>query len=300
MTLIQRGRESYRRAAERYPRFGALRANRLVFDNGRPLRTNLAFLRHWRRCRRMYVGATPAGGPFSIGQAARELKQTGFTIVRPPDDTTVVRSLTAQVQTLVDEGKVTVTPGIEEWMVQVSYAFERVSGLARLVTPDVVATLEATYGCHFKIYSAEAYRLVPSDSPPDVSSLWHTDNYPPGLLKAMVYLTDCDRDSGALRVHPLPTTRRLLRRGFMNRYDAERYSSILERNWTALEGSAGTVVLWNSNIVHKATSPAAGIRDAVAMKFLPSTEPWSVHLARAGSLVCYERRTQIPDDPGAD
>jgi ectoine hydroxylase-related dioxygenase (phytanoyl-CoA dioxygenase family) len=112
----------------------------------------------------------------------------------------------------------------------------------------------------------------------------------------MIYLTDCRRDSGALRVHPWSSTRQLLRAGFFDRFDTGAYGDRLERGWVALEGRAGAVILWNSNIVHKATPPTERLRDAVAFKFLPSPEPWRAHLARMGERVSREYRSNSADE----
>jgi hypothetical protein len=68
-----------------------------------------------------------------------------------------------------------------------------------------------------------------------------------------------------------------------------------------MEGRAGSIVLWDSNLVQRASPPKGAIRVAVAFKFLPSKEPWDQHLARVGEGVSYERRTSaVPEDPSAD
>jgi hypothetical protein len=67
-----------------------------------------------------------------------------------------------------------------------------------------------------------------------------------------------------------------------------------------VEGPAGTVILWDQNLVHRAVAPATGHRDAVSIKLLPSLEPWRRHLARVGATLSYERRGQYPLEPADD
>ena len=293
-------RAVWRRLVVRYPGARGLLLNRVLFENGLPLRINARYLAYLLRCRWASAATVPKTFPDDVMEAARRLRTDGYVVFEPSIDSRVVASLVDRIRALVDAGESSVTPGVEEWMIGVNDSAATVPRIFELITPRVAATLEAAYRSHFKIYSSEIYRLVPTTEPPEVSGLWHSDNYPPAVLKAMVYLTDCTSESGALRVHPRLQTRRLLRDGFFDRLNAAAYRDRLEQGWVALEGSAGTVVLWSSNIIHRATPPANTCRDAVAFKFLPSREPWQEYLARMGPRLSTERRLQYPVDPSED
>ncbi|MBI3087381.1 MAG: phytanoyl-CoA dioxygenase family protein [Candidatus Omnitrophica bacterium] len=297
--VLQRVKTGYRRLAARYPALDTFRPNRLVFGNIRPMRQNLRYLQYWRECRRVHPGGDGAAAGPVVQEAVRKLRTDGYYIF-PPQDPGLVQTIAQKVERLAAAGQTSVDE-LEPWMIQISHCVRDVPEIFQFLRPEIVATLEAAFRSHFKIYSAEIYRLVPTERSMEASGLWHTDNYPPAVLKAMVYLTDCDQTSGALRIHPWPGTRRLLRSGFFDRYQSERFADRLNRGWVAMEGRAGSVVLWNSNVVHRATPPKGAIRDAAAFKFLPSKEPWDRHLARVGEGVSYERRNRaVPDDPSAD
>ncbi len=299
--VIERAKATYRSVVRRYPAIDALRVNRLVLGNMRPLGINLRYLEYLIRCRRAYRGLNGATVSPTIREAARHLRVHGYYIFSPPADLSTTRMIAHRMEALIQSGRTAVASGLEEWMIQVPQCVKEIPELSQLLRPEIVATLERYFGCYFKIYCFEVYRLVPTHQPPQLSGLWHLDNYPVGMLKVMVYLTDCDDATGALRVHPRPSTRRLIRRGFFDRYRAEPFVEQLNRDHVPLEGPAGAVVLWDPNLVHRGTPPQVGYRDAASFKLVPSMEPWDRHLARMGAQLSDEcRKNAAPDDPSAD
>jgi hypothetical protein len=159
--------------------------SRTLFGNGIWLSTNLVYWWYLKRCQREYArrgGTSPA----SAGRAAStQLRRQGHCVF--PPDPAAASEIASRVAATVAAGHVTVTPGVEEWMVQVSESMSSVPDVLRLQRPDVVAALAAAYRAHFKIFSAEIYRLLPTTAAMQVSGLWHIDNYPPGVLKAKIY-----------------------------------------------------------------------------------------------------------------
>ena len=287
----------YRKVTSKYPAIGAVRVNKFVFGNTLPLPLNVKYWSYLMRCRRTFH---PNTEPSAQAEAmAQQLRKNGFCIFRP-GDAALTASIAQRVAQLAERGGIQGMGGVEDWMIQVPECVKQVPDMFRLLRPEIVDTIATYFGSHFKIYSAEIYRLVPTQQAMEASGLWHTDNYPPGMLKAMIYLTDCTKTNGALRVHPRPVTRRLLRAGFFDRHRAEPFAKRLAANHVPLEASAGSVVLWDSNLIHRGTPPDAGLRDAIAFKFLPSLEPWDRHLERVGEGVTYERRIQFPKDPSED
>lgn len=274
--------------------------SRLLFSNGIRLSTNLKFWRYLSRCQRTYARQNGGTFPSAAVAASRRIRSEGYCVFPPSPDSRTVTNIAVRVARLVEAGHVMITPGVEEWMVHVNDSMANVPEIISLLRPEVVAALEAAYRSHFKIFSTEVYRLLPTTARMQVSGLWHTDNLPPGVLKALIYLTDSDKKTGALRLHPWPKSRRLLRAGFFDRFNAGRFSDALESDWISVDGPAGTVILWDSNIVHRTTPPEFGYRDAVVFKFLPSFEPWKHHAKRMGNLLSYERRRKFPDHPAED
>jgi hypothetical protein len=186
-------------------------------------------------------------------------------------------------------------------MMHLSDSVRNVPEVSRLFTAEVVALLEACFRSRFKIYSTTIYRLIPTGESMQASGLWHSDDFPPGVFKLIVYLTACDRQTGALRLHPRRRSRELHRRGFFSRYVATPYADLLDTGWHAVEGPAGTAVFFDARLVHRATPPVQGLRDVVSFTLLPSMEPWDRHFARVGAGLALEKRGRlIPDDPADD
>lgn len=286
---------------QRFPVLRLVLPQRLVFCNMVPLAMNLRFLAHWRQCRSAFRPDHPGRLSPEVQAAVRRLRIDGFTVFPPPRDLSLTEAVASRVSALVKAGETVVDHTAEDWMVQVRDSMAAVPDAVRLLQPEIASTIEDYYQSHFKIYCAEIYRLTVTDQAPRLSSLWHIDNYPPGMLKVFIYLTDCDRKTGALRLLPRNLSRRLFRQGFFDRHCAERFVEQLERDGFPVEGKAGTVIVWDQNLIHRAKAPEYGFRDAVSIKVLPSREFWGRHAARMGSALSYERRDrQYPKDPAVD
>jgi len=269
-----------------------------VFVNVHPLRLNARFLAHRLACRRAFREPLPSAA--ATRAAAAAYRRDGFVLL-PPSDPQLVQQLAKRCRDLVEMGQVVITKGLEEWMVRVADAIRHAPEIAELIHRPLADVLTLIYRSHFKIHQVTMYRLEPTPEPMQVSGLWHLDNYPPGMINVMIYLTDADRETGALRVHPRPASRRLVHTGFYDRYRAERYVPRLERRWVPLEGPAGTAIIFDPTLVHRTTPPLRGYRDVVLITFLPAREPWHRHYARVGEGVSVERRGRmVPDDPRAD
>ena len=285
------------RVGRRYPTLKSKVPHYWLFCARVPLRITLRYLTYARQCRNAFTPGAPPSATTSA--AAARLRRDGF-VVLPPVDARLVKEIGARVGALVPPPGTAGDDGGESWMIQLPDVMGRVPEAVELLDAETVAVVEAYYRAHFKIFCVEIYRTVPTAEAPRLSSRWHIDNYPPGMLKAFVYLTDCDRTTGALNVHPRRRSRELIRAGFFDRMHAERFAAELDRDPIPVEGPAGTVILWDQNLVHRAVAPVTGHRDAVSIKLLPSIEPWRRHLARMGAALSYERRGQYPLDPADD
>ncbi len=289
----------YRNLRNQYPGLEGLRPDQAIFGNRTPWGKNFRYLRHHAECRRAFRRAGKTLSPEAADFAAH-FRRDGYVIFNPGYEPGLLETIRSKCEELANAGHLRVLPE-EDWFLQFNESMARVPEIAQLINPKVAAVAEACFGSHFKIYTSELYRIVPTSAPPNLSGLWHTDNYPPGIYKIMVYLTECDRTSGALGLHSKESTRRLLRKGFFDRFRAEPFRKELENDGTRIEGPAGTVLFWDSNLIHRANPPLSGRRDVAAFKLLPSREPWSSHLNRVGARVNYESRPeQTPADPSAD
>lgn len=150
-----------------------------------------------------------------------------------------------------------------------------------LLDARLVGTVEAFFKSEAHLLRTEIYRLHPSRKDVGHSWLWHFDNVPAQIVKAMVYLTDCDRYTGALSVVPRPKSLALQDKGFWDRHAAGPFEQELREpnNHVVAEGDGGTVVLFSAHYcIHKATAPKQGVRDVVVFTFQPSFRPLPARL----------------------
>lgn len=174
----------------------------------------------------------------------------------------------------------------------------RIPEIAQLLTPEISSIVEAHYGTHFEVKHVRGWRNVPVSAEyqkQDVySNLWHNDHDPVFMLRLFVYLTDgVTRETGSLRFHPIPVTRRIMRRGYLRRRavlpPARR---ILEDESRIMyfEGDSGASCLLNPQMcLHRAGVPKDGsYRDMVQFTLAPSDTPLPVDWA-----------ARLPDDPDA-
>ncbi len=290
----------YHRLRNRYPALRMLRVDQAWFGNIVPLKTNLDYLRYQKQCRKQYSAPVLNGFSSKVREATDHFRKQGYVLLHPDYDPLLLKTILDRCEEMSKNGLTKVAEG-EEWFINFNESMKNVPEIARLINDEVTAVVEACFESNFKIYSSEIYRIVPTSKPPSISGLWHTDNYPPGVYKIMVYLTPCNKKTGALGLHPRASTRRLLRAGFFDRFNAGRFQERLNQDGIQIEGPAGTVLFWNSNLIHRANPPLDGFRDVVAFKLLPSWEPWDEHFVRARDRVSYEQRNrQVPIDPSVD
>lgn len=207
--------------------------------------------------------------------AVDSLKHNGYCVLAPQVNGEIIGRISGKVADLIKRPEKTFTPGgLGSLATTLKEAFGDVPEIVDLLTPNLVRLVEQYFGSYMKIYYATIYRSHPTDQVPRVSWLWHSDIVPSQILKIMVYLTDTKKDNGALRVIPWERTVLLKRRGFRDRNEADGFLSELEEGHSAIEGKAGTVVIFNPNVIHKATIPLEGYRDVVVFMVLPSPQPW--------------------------
>ena len=175
------------------------------------------------------------------------------------------------------------------------------TGLVRLIDgyeqlPEVVdhiaghleQILLAYYRSHFKIFAVTIYRIVPDESAPRSSFLWHFDNAPDQQLKLMVYLDDVVDETGAFRFKSREVSERARSLGFWHRdqYDLARPVFEDEASTRIVEGGPGTSVIFQpGRVVHKATAPVRDHRDVAVIVINPSLIHWREHLARNRHLL---------------
>jgi ectoine hydroxylase-related dioxygenase (phytanoyl-CoA dioxygenase family) len=139
------------------------------------------------------------------------------------------------------------------------------------LNPLISAILKAYYRSNFYFREVDCYRsqAVSSELEYKGSFAWHRDNYPPGSLKVMLYLTDVAEENGPL-TYALGS-----HKGFAP--ELGKYGDRIPREEVEgkLEvfpciGKKGTVILFNNNGIHRAANPVRGYREVVNSLILPS------------------------------
>jgi hypothetical protein len=140
-----------------------------------------------------------------------------------------------------------------------------------LLDPLVRPILKAFYRSHYYYRDVECYRTQPPALKDEFegSFAWHRDNYPPGCLKVIVYMTDVlEPENGPLVYAPgshagfKPELG-----GYGPRIPREEVEGKLELR--PCLGAKGSVVIFDNNGVHRASRPAAGTREVLNTTVFP-------------------------------
>ena len=167
----------------------------------------------------------------------------------------------------------------------------------------VAGVLEAYYRSHFQPYWS---RILHYESgyvhPPSSSFGYHIDDNPKQLLKVFFYLNDTRESNAAFRAFDYSASRKLLKKGFISSSEALREKSqalvtdaFVKENLRILEGDAGTILIVDNNLVHKATVPQEGYRDALVVEVYPAERPFTEESIRRA--LGAEIKTDYPLDP---
>jgi hypothetical protein len=143
--------------------------------------------------------------------------------------------------------------------------FDVYEHLAPLVSP----ILKAYYRSNFYFREVDCYRSQPVSTGYVGSFAWHRDNYPPGSLKVMLYLTDVAEEDGPL-TYALGS-----HAGFepeLGKYGDRIPREEVEGRLKVFPclGKRGTIILFDNNGVHRAANPSRGYREVVNSLILPS------------------------------
>lgn len=139
----------------------------------------------------------------------------------------------------------------------------------RYLDPLLAQVLRAYYRSNYYYRDFFCYRSQPVAKSFQGSYGWHRDNYPPGCLKVMVYLTDVTNEAAGPFVYARKTHAafnpelgnygpRLPREEVEGRYQL-----------TPCLGPRGTVILFDNNGVHRASQPTEGHREVLNATILP-------------------------------
>lgn len=153
-----------------------------------------------------------------------------------------------------------------------------VEGLPDLCEPLLNELERTVYRSHVIVDKVYIYRSPPSRQVPAASWLWHFDNHPREMLKVMVYLTDVGPDSAPFEYLVDANGRPRLGAPLAplhgdSRVPPREIDRCLAAGWSreVVTGPAGTVLVFDDNVVHRGTLARAGHRDVVVFQVRPVT-----------------------------
>lgn len=175
------------------------------------------------------------------------------------------------------------------------------------VLKEISFVVEGYYKSYFKPYFINIERNRPGSIALDTSFGWHIDDNPKQIMKIFLYLNDVYEVNGAFRALNYRDTQDLLAQGFMSNDAQTRLTwqpmvnDFVTHRTDALkvfEGAAGTVLMFDNNLIHKATAPKLGERLLIQIEVYPSAREFN--LADVEMAMGRELIVDFPKNPYAD
>jgi len=152
-----------------------------------------------------------------------------------------------------------------------------IAGLRELSDPLLEELERTVYGSHLLVDKVYIYRSAVSRQAPEKSWIWHFDNHPLEMLKVMVYLTEVRKDTAPFEYLCNAQGQPKLGSPLAplhgdSRVPAAQIDRGLAAGWRRelVTGPAGTVVVFDDNVVHRGTLAVAGHRDVVVFQVRPA------------------------------
>ena len=161
-----------------------------------------------------------------------------------------------------------------------------IEGLHDLCEPLLQQLERTVYGSYAIVDKLYVYRSPVSRQVPSASWLWHFDNHPREVLKVMVYLTDVDEGTAPfeylreqLSGRPLPGSPLVPRFGHSRVADDE-IERCVASGWErrVVTGPRGTILVFDDNIVHRATLARRAHRDVIVFQVRPADFKATPHI----------------------
>jgi hypothetical protein len=250
---------------------------RMVYGNDAWASNNRGHRRSLRELRGRRAESVPA----EARRQADQIDTLGYALMKANAAPEVTRAVRAGYDDIIDDPRHTVDMGrrIRHVVRYVKDPLRHVAPIRDLLTPAAVEVLDAFYAGSWAIEHVRMWRIA--HVPPAEQGLhhygnqWHCDQHPTSTLKLFVQISDdVTAESGAFRFHDVPTTRRIMRTGFIDNGRAAWPARRLmddPRRAHYFDGPAGSSAFCNTTrCLHRAGIPPEGTtRGMVQFTFVP-------------------------------
>ena len=244
----------------------------LTLGNSLSWKINLIWKLHhiWCWFKSFFGGTLIRSSDAAVGFCATEIHKKGFTKI---NTLAQVDTLSAWVE---DYFKTNPT---QKGVGFVSYeeAEKMAPELYKILGPNtpISRVVRQYYGSHYQVYWVHCTRYEPGVVDNDAFT-WHADDNPRQILKIFIYLNDTRDENAAFRCFNYSTSRKLFRRGFLSftppwRAFSQQFvtDEMVKNELNVFEGPMGTMLVFDNNLVHRATPPREGYRNMVTIEIMP-------------------------------
>jgi hypothetical protein len=226
------------------------------------------------------VALVPAGV-----EMAADLVRLGYAVQDPGYREGLIEEIRTGYERVIEDASATVDMGgrIREVVRYVVDPMGHVPAVRELLTPLVLQTLDAYYGGRWRVQHVRMWRIghLTEEQRPfhHYGNLWHNDQHPTSTLKFFVQISDSvSGNGGAFRLHSIPSTRRIMRSGYLGQGWAKGPAKALlddPRRVVLFDAPAGFGAFCNTTLcLHRAGIPPEGTtRGMVQFTFGPADGP---------------------------
>ena len=193
-------------------------SSRLLWGNDAWAENNLGQQRLLRRHREDPAVQLDRAGT----ELAGAVERLGYAVHDPGYRAGLIDEVAQGYAHVIDDPSATVDMGgrIKEVVRYVIDPMAQVPAIRELLAPAVLSALDAYYGGRWQVHHVRMWRIghltEEQRTVHHYGNLWHCDQHPTSTLKYFVQLSDgVTAEGGAFRLHSIPTTRRIMRSGYL-------------------------------------------------------------------------------------
>ena len=214
----------------------------------------------------------PAGYPELVSRVAADVDRrfavSANCLFMPKVDRSALPERTADVPAIRSQDVISL-------QLRDAAAADGVRALSDALMPEIERVLFGSFVVVDKVY---VYRNLVTRQAEQVSWLWHYDNHPTEVIKVMVYLTDVgERNAPFEYVRRTDTAEPFMFKPLPllgnSRVAKTRVDKHLADGYEAFKatGPRGTLLVFDDNVLHRATFAREGHRDVLVFQIRPAT-----------------------------